>query len=186
MGRVALLVDKSELQAQLDKAEAEHTFTNRSKLYTHVSNTEWAKAIKDALGRTRGLSPMVIYQRVNEFKIQIKTPMGKRGNPTIGKRLTKEERKAKIEKRPGYIQGMQRLTYDANNHFGKRKDSIANLINKLRNGSKTAAIKLKCLECCCWSATEASRCTVYGCPLYMLNPFIGSSSVEEVVDKDDE
>lgn len=35
-----------------------------------------------------------------------------------------------------------------------------------REGSPLRAIKEKCLDCCCGSASEVSNCTCTQCPLY--------------------
>ena len=32
-----------------------------------------------------------------------------------------------------------------------------------------SAIKLMCLECCCWDHTEAKRCEIRSCPLWAQN-----------------
>ena len=37
--------------------------------------------------------------------------------------------------------------------------------------SKAAAIKAKCLECCCWDRVAASACDIDACPLYNHNPW---------------
>ncbi|MFA5291419.1 MAG: hypothetical protein WC496_00120 [Phycisphaerae bacterium] len=41
------------------------------------------------------------------------------------------------------------------------------------NGSKPAAIKAFCLECCAWQENEIINCTAVTCPLYAVRPFIG-------------
>lgn len=37
--------------------------------------------------------------------------------------------------------------------------------------SLAAAVKAKCLDCCCWVAAEIKDCRVPGCPLYELRPY---------------
>lgn len=43
------------------------------------------------------------------------------------------------------------------------------------------AIREKCLDCCCWSATEVSLCQVERCPLYPFrlgkNPYRAKQSL---------
>ncbi len=39
------------------------------------------------------------------------------------------------------------------------------------NGSKAAAIKAQCLECCGWVRQEVTLCTDPACPLYAARPF---------------
>lgn len=33
------------------------------------------------------------------------------------------------------------------------------------------AVKLKCLDCCCWQKTEITHCTVRQCGLWKLRPY---------------
>ena len=35
--------------------------------------------------------------------------------------------------------------------------------------SYRAAVKAKCLDCCCWDYNEAKRCEIVSCPLWAVN-----------------
>lgn len=37
--------------------------------------------------------------------------------------------------------------------------------------SRALAVKLKCLDCCCFQREEVRRCPVASCPLWGLRPF---------------
>ena len=37
--------------------------------------------------------------------------------------------------------------------------------------SPAAAIKAKCIECCCMQRNEVARCAIEGCPLWPYKPF---------------
>jgi len=37
--------------------------------------------------------------------------------------------------------------------------------------SRAAAIKAKCLDCCCWQRVEITNCPVQTCPLYPYRPY---------------
>ena len=37
---------------------------------------------------------------------------------------------------------------------------------KVANGSQAEAIRLKCLECCCFNAAEVEKCPIEGCALH--------------------
>lgn len=37
--------------------------------------------------------------------------------------------------------------------------------------ARTAAVKAKCLDCCCWQRAEARDCKISTCPLYPYNPY---------------
>ena len=37
--------------------------------------------------------------------------------------------------------------------------------------SRTAAIKAKCLDCCCWQRAEVSNCSIDTCSLWLYRPY---------------
>ena len=45
------------------------------------------------------------------------------------------------------------------------------IIAQAEQGSVTAAIKLKCLDCVCWSKFEVRDCVVIECPLFPIRPY---------------
>lgn len=47
------------------------------------------------------------------------------------------------------------------------------IIDKAEAGSKTAAIKLNCLECSGWQRKEVRDCRDTGCPFYPQRPYQG-------------
>jgi hypothetical protein len=188
MGRAGLVIKADDLKAQIIALEAKQTFENRSRLFNAICKTEWAQTIVDTLGRAKIPNAANIYQYVIKYKLEniIKTPQGKRGNPHIGERLTSSERKSRMEKRPGFLQTMAHLKFDIKNHFGSIPESKQKLLDKAAAGNKSACIKLKCLECSCWKASEAAQCTVYGCPLYLINPYVKSHGESPETDEVDE
>ena len=150
MPRATVLVDKAELEREISKAESEQTFGNLSKLFEHLSATPWAKGIKNSAGKVCGLSPSVIYLRVKQFKIEPKTKAGERGAHLAGeiKRTTK------------------RFGGDKNALLKEVPAKFAKLANKVVRGSLKSAVKLKCLECCCWQPKEVTSCHIKSCPLW--------------------
>jgi hypothetical protein len=47
------------------------------------------------------------------------------------------------------------------------------LIDKMEQGSLTAAVQLKCLECSCWVRQEVRDCAITDCALYPFRPYQG-------------
>ena len=41
--------------------------------------------------------------------------------------------------------------------------------------SRSAAIKAKCLDCCCYQRNEVKLCTTVACPLWNYRPFQGKA-----------
>lgn len=180
MGRIALVIDAKELEAELLKLETNGTFENRSRLYEALCQTSWAKGIKDALGRSRGLTPANVYQRVKEFNLEakLKTPQGKRGNPHLGQSSTPRNRAESMKNKKGYLLAINRLRADF------KKESERKLLAKLEKGSLKAGIALKCRECVCRVLSEAGRCTVFSCPLYLISPYTGKYHDGDISSKD--
>ena len=44
--------------------------------------------------------------------------------------------------------------------------SYAVRAEKVAKGSQAEAIRLKCLECCCWNGAEVEKCPIEGCALH--------------------
>ena len=51
-------------------------------------------------------------------------------------------------------------------------ETYQNLYKQAMSGkSRTAGVKAKCLDCCCWQRSEAQDCQVPTCPLYPYNHY---------------
>ena len=146
-GRKKLAVPEAQLRSIINQLEQERSFLNRNELFQAVADSEW--------GQKLGISPSVIYLRIAEFNIELKTPKGKKGNPNLkgitGPREIRQSRKIPLKA----IKALRSLMPDH-----------PKLINKVASGSLTAAIKAMCLMCCCYEAKEVRLCTELGCPLW--------------------
>lgn len=66
----------------------------------------------------------------------------------------------------------QRRRYRANIPAERQGGVYVKAWDKAMTGrAKTAAIKAKCLDCCCWEAKEIRDCRVPACPLYPYRPY---------------
>lgn len=66
---------------------------------------------------------------------------------------------------------------DTEHDISKIPDTQKAVFKKAYEGkSRTAAVKAKCLECCCFQREEVRNCTVRSCPLWMYRPFSGKST----------
>lgn len=151
MGRASIVIKKEELEKEILCAETSQTFDNQSRLFEYICGTDWAKTIKDSLGRPKEIQPIHIYQRVKEFGIQLKTVAGKKGGAVKG--VKRERKKRTIP-----------TTF-----LSSVPPEYKPLAEKVAAGSLKAAIKLKCLECSCYQVAEVRKCTVTNCALY---PFL--------------
>lgn len=171
MGRAALKITKEDLVKVISELETKQTFINQTKLFDAVCATDWAKNMTNTVGDKKPLQPINVYQYTKNLGVTFNTPKGKKGNPNIGSSgKSSKNRSKKMEAKSGYYLALNELKYN----FKKRP----NLLKSVLKGSITAAVKAKCLDCCCGSVSEAKACTVYGCPLYLISPFTGGANVD--------
>lgn len=52
--------------------------------------------------------------------------------------------------------------------YAKRAAQVVDPDTKSGRPSKPSAIRLKCLECCCWQEAEVRNCKIYNCALWGL------------------
>ena len=182
MGRASLNIKREDLLKVCNELEAKETFSNHSRLFEAVCATDWAKNMTNSVGYKKPLAPINIYQYAKTFNLLelLKTAKGKKGNPNLGK-VDKNPggRTKRMESKPGYYVALNELK----SNFKERPRLLKNVLK----GSLSAAIKAKCLDCCCGSISEVSKCTVYGCPLYLISPIAGKANIENSdLDKGDD
>lgn len=192
MGRVPLIIDKDKLLNQIKTLESTNTYTNQSQLFEAICKSEFGQSIVDGLGRPRTISPVNIYQYCKNYGLfgEITTPKGKRGGGLAGKR-DRKSRREKFAKHPQISTIKHELTKDiawvaggqpVNGKYGRNlNENRLKIVNKIIDGSATAAIRGKCLQCCNNQASEAARCNSVGCALYLLNPYL-KHNYEEIND----
>lgn len=151
MARTKREIDPQKLRELIVKLESENQFKNRSELFQAVAQTDWAKESK--------LTPSVVYLRVVEFDIDIKTPKGKKGNKNLagGPRI----KKPKVAE-PKAAAALRKEAA----HYG-----YAALAEKVLSGSMKSAIKLNCILCTSNQKDEVRNCTVFECSFHHLRPY---------------
>lgn len=157
VAKQAIQVDKIELQSVIEKLEKENTFQNRSALWSAVEETEFAKNCNP-----RPLTGQVAMLLAKKWNINISTPLGKRGftSGNVPKNTVKKKRIS-----------LKTVAF-------KVPEQYEPVLNKLKNGSLKAAIKLKCLECSNWTPKEIRECPVVACPLYVVRPYRNNKNTE--------
>jgi len=151
--RTKLDINAKELQAEIDKVEATQTFTNRNSLHDAVAATDWAFNYVP-----KPISSSVVRERIKEFGLVCKTPVGKRGaKPGVviprgeKKAISKKDNKDLIDGAPKEFHAMIQKIIDSNSRIGR--------------------IKLKCLECTNWDRKEVKLCNITSCPLHPIRPY---------------
>lgn len=51
------------------------------------------------------------------------------------------------------------------------KNYRLNYLRAMSGTSRAAAVKAKCLDCCCWQRKEVQLCTASTCPLHPYRPY---------------
>lgn len=174
-GRKAIEIDTAEFQAQLKQLEAaqpDGKFPNRSALWVSFEATDWAK------GRSpRPLTAQVAMIRAKELNLEIQTPVGQRGRVKGQGPVVKGPRKAK-QANADYLAAMLK---DVPSDYHKT-------VQKAANGSLKAVIKLKCLDCCGFekgcsnihsAKKEVSLCTAVSCANWGYRPYKHKESLTE-------
>jgi len=159
MPRPSVLIDKDAFISVINALESKQKFSNISALCNAVCETDWAKTLKNSAGNPVVLQPMTVRQRIEEFKVELVTQPGKRGNPGVAG--IKREHKPRSEKFAAsdlVTQGLKAIR-DATPHGHKK------LVNKIAAGSLKAAVRLKCLDCVNYESSLIGDRSCLGCPL---------------------
>jgi hypothetical protein len=161
MGRQAIPVSASELQAAVQQCEANGPLRSRSALWEAVAATEWARKI--------GLQPQVAMLRAKEYDVKCATPKGQRGRaPGQGMPAgcTPSARQEGTHRRK------LRLPLTLVADFKARyPEWMHKTIDKAARGSRQAADKIHCLDCVGLSKAEVKNCTDTACAKWGFRPY---------------
>lgn len=143
MAKIKMPISPETLQRAVDTAEASGPFAARSHLYV---------AVADLLrGEYPKITPSVVLLRINEFGTVMKTTKGRLHNVGGGPKTAR-----KMD-----IKALSRVV----------PPRWAKSVQRLAKGSLKAAIKLKCLDCCCWDVKEIKGCEIKDCSLWNFRPY---------------
>ena len=171
-GRKTIVFDVTKMAEIISTLESASQFTSRDALYKSV-----VKEYQDRkLPEYDKLTPILVYQRVKKANLQVKTPMGKRGNANLGKNRVAgqphvispaNEEHFKILRSYVFKEGYGKpgqLNTPAHTRYLK-------LVTRIRQGSIRAAVNLKCLDCSNYQREEIKNCQCLDCPLFSIRPY---------------
>jgi hypothetical protein len=170
MARIKAEVDKAKLQAAINKAEANGPLANRLALW------KAAIAIYNADGVPVQINTTVAYLRFVEMGLTCVTPVGKKGRQGP---MT-DELKAKMKEARAAAPRLSRATKmaaipDAQKHFDAMAavtpSQYKGLLERVKKGSLTAAIKLMCVQCMGFEKKHVWDCRGFTCPMYLHRPY---------------
>ncbi len=168
MARTKLEISKAEFQKVVTDLEASQVFDNPSYLWKAVEQTEWAQNLKP-----RPLTASVAYMRAKELGIVYNTKPGKLGREALESGVRKVRKAGSIKMRK-FVDSFTKMRKEMPKRYHP-------LIERAEKGSKTACVKLKCLECANWQTSEVRKCVISSCPLFPIRPFQGKNDEEDIV-----
>lgn len=179
MAKTAFEVDRVKLTTAITAAELEGPLRNRSVLHEIVAE------VYNKNTPPRPITAAVVGLRIKEWKLEVKTPIGKRGRQgpmteehkeklrlgRTGKRASRADKFAKIE---GLAEGFEELRQ-------KVPERFLPVVDRLENGSMKAGLILHCLDCTGYCVSEIKRCSagVQMCQLWPFRPYQKTVSDED-------
>lgn len=161
MTRTRIAIDKNELVTVINQCEALQSYPTRGKLFEAVakSYTEIYKV---------SVSPAFVYLKTKEWAIPMTTPLGKKGRAAgCPHPVLSGPRQSRADKLSNDSVKLEALT-----SLGKIiPERFLPVFKKLKAGSLTAAIKLKCLDCSDYQSIEVKNCECRECSLWVIRPY---------------
>jgi len=155
-GRQPILVNKTDLQACVDKLESEKNFSAQSQLWEAIEQTEFAKNCQP-----RALTAQVAALKCKALAIVIKTPKGRRGNPAGLANVVRTGRRIRLKMVPE-TKAILKKSFSPKYH---------GLVDRIAAGSYKAVIRGMCLSCTCEDQNEIRHCEIQCCPAWAYRPF---------------
>jgi hypothetical protein len=158
-GRKPIAVSSMELQDvlnELERAQPDGQFPNRSALWAALEQTNWAKTRSP-----RPLTGQVAMIIAKQNNLILETPLGKRGREKgCGPVGNPGARRRKVMPNDARI-ALTLVTPKA----------LHGKVNRAANGSLKAAVALKCLDCSGGSKKEVALCAIKECSLWSFRPY---------------
>ena len=170
--RKPIQVNRQALEIAIQTAENENQFPTLSALWEDVA-VRYNAAVKPV----KPLKAGVVYLRVREWGIEVQTKPGKKGGDGSHLRGTNRgpriPRADKFAKNPEVFEAIRaRLTLNGAQRY-------LPLVEKIEKGSRSAAVKLHCLDCCAYQTAEVRRCSDPVCAMWLFRPYQGATEEDE-------
>lgn len=186
MAKTPKKVDQKLLVRAIEQAEKDGPLRNLQALWESA-----CKIYNESVGTTSfpEITPSVVMLRVGEWNISRKTVAGKKGRGVLsdeqkaamqaGRQGGRTSKAEKFAKNP--------LIAEAHKLLRERTpERFHNLVDQIEAGSRSAAVKLNCLECSAYVTSEVRQCVCSHCPLFAFRPYQGSIEPDEAEELDTE
>jgi hypothetical protein len=160
MPKATIQVDKQKLTDLINLLEKQETFTNRSALFQKVSE-------KYSAENGIQVSPSVIYLRVKQFSIPLKTEKSKFDPSRFREKLNN------IAVGDDTITPKAKQTTSDLLEYAdtKEKEKYLKVAKSTLRGSRKSCIRMMCLQCSNWQPKEIKNCPCVGCAIYLFRPY---------------
>ena len=176
MARKSIEVNKEKLIEAIKQVEANGPLANRNEV-NEAAAALYNKSNPDMPKITKG----IVYLRIRSWGIELITPKGKRGRAVMTEshkhklkagRARAREARANVKDTPMVNESIAALKKRVEPRFYP-------LVQKVKKGSRAAAVKLFCLECVGFKTADVRSCTATHCPLWLFRPYQGDIEPEE-------
>ena len=174
MAKKPIQVDRAILENAIQVAEKENKFSTLTALWQDV-----AKRYNNTAMPTKPLSESVVMIRAKEWKLNYETKPGKRGGD--GSQLIRAPRTTRANKFKRRKDSPDAFTAMRKRLQVNNSERFLPLIERIEQGSLTAAVKLHCLDCCAYQTPEVRRCGDISCGLFLFRPYQGAVEEDEQV-----
>jgi hypothetical protein len=169
-------IEKSVLQAVVKELEGSKQFPNQSLLFKEVADVYNARTKQSC-----SFATLALYAQ--KHKVEIKTPKGKRGRAAgFGVTGGNRKRVSKAEKFAASPTAKKALDAVEATIPADKRQRFLPVIQALRNGSRTAAVKLNCLDCTCYVVKEIKECHINSCAMWLFRPYQGGANPDEAAE----
>jgi hypothetical protein len=169
----AAAVDMAALKTCVLEAEKGGPLENRTALFAVVATAYNGKTGQSCSGAT-------LQALVNKEGWELITPRGKPGGRKPGQTVVRRSRAEKLNEDSRYGESVRLLRKTIPLDMLPRLEKT---VEKAAQGSLTARIKLKCLDCCAFQPIEVRECPSMDCSLWPIRPYRGKS--DDTGDGDD-
>jgi len=173
MARRTIPVDKADLTAAIQLAEENGPLQNLSALWKEAASIY-------NQGDHENISFSIVGLRVKEWEIPHVTKAGKRGGDGShlkgvkrGPRKSKEDKFKKNQDVQASLEQMREMLRL------NEAERFMPLVDQIEKGSRAAAVKLNCLQCCAFMTKEVRLCGCGMCPIWPFRPYQGALEQEE-------
>lgn len=176
MGRTKMKIDRAELETAIRMVEGNKGLANRLALHQAVAATPWAKE--------RGISHSVVGLRIEEFGIQVKTPLGRNrtskttveapGTVSAAPVAAPQPMPMKTGSTVRPIKISEKPSFNVFDRLRKAAPSeLYPTIERARKGDMKACIEINCARCVGFEDMEASirGCVTNDCPFHQFRPY---------------